>query len=124
MEIPPGEVSVLLGRSGTGKPVFLKSLIGLLRPERGKIIVDGTNIIECSAKERHSAWFRERRSDCLVDLRPGGRCQMDCGTAPMTKAPDVADAPFRCDHVTGGIRRQVTPFGWSRTVIRRRMAPQ
>jgi len=78
----------------------------------------------CSAKERHSAWFRERRSDCLVDLRPGGRCQMDCGTAPMTKAPDVADAPFRCDHVAGGIRRQVTPFGWSRTVIRRRMAPQ
>ena len=31
--------------------MFLKSLIGLLRPERGKIIVDGTNIIECSAKE-------------------------------------------------------------------------
>src|SRR6478736_616451 len=51
MEIPAGEVSVLLGPSGTGKSVFLKSLIGLLRPERGKIIVDGTNIIECSAKE-------------------------------------------------------------------------
>ena len=50
-EIPAGEVSVLLGPSGTGKSVFLKSLIGLLRPERGKIIVDGTNIIECSAKE-------------------------------------------------------------------------
>ena len=42
---------MLLGPSGTGKSVFLKSLIGLLRPERGKIIVDGTNIIECSAKE-------------------------------------------------------------------------
>ena len=51
IEIPAGEVSVLLGPSGTGKSVFLKSLIGLLRPERGKIIVDGTNIIECSAKE-------------------------------------------------------------------------
>ena len=51
MDIPQGEVSVLLGPSGTGKSVFLKSLIGLLRPERGKIIVDGTNIIECSAKE-------------------------------------------------------------------------
>ncbi|WP_422741827.1 ABC transporter ATP-binding protein [Mycobacterium sp. WMMD1722] len=51
MEIPAGEVSVLLGPSGTGKSVFLKSLIGLLRPERGRIIVDGTNIIECSAKE-------------------------------------------------------------------------
>ncbi|MCW2552885.1 MAG: transporter ATP-binding protein, partial [Mycobacterium sp.] len=42
---------MLLGPSGTGKSVFLKSLIGLLRPERGKIIVDGTNILECSAKE-------------------------------------------------------------------------
>ena len=50
-DIPPGEVSVLLGPSGTGKSVFLKSLIGLLRPERGSIVVDGTNIIECSAKE-------------------------------------------------------------------------
>ena len=51
LTIPKGEISVLLGPSGTGKSVFLKSLIGLLRPERGKIIVDGTNIIECSAKE-------------------------------------------------------------------------
>ena len=33
-DLPAGEVSVLLGPSGTGKSVFLKSLIGLLRPER------------------------------------------------------------------------------------------
>jgi phospholipid/cholesterol/gamma-HCH transport system ATP-binding protein len=51
LEIPAGEVSVLLGPSGTGKSVFLKSLIGLLRPERGSIIIDGTDITECSAKE-------------------------------------------------------------------------
>ena len=51
LTIPPGEVSVMLGPSGTGKSVFLKSLIGLLRPERGSIVIDGTNIIECSAKE-------------------------------------------------------------------------
>jgi len=50
-DLPPGEVSVLLGPSGTGKSVFLKSLIGLLRPERGSITIDGTNIIESSAKE-------------------------------------------------------------------------
>ncbi len=50
-DLPPGEVSVLLGPSGTGKSVFLKSLIGLLRPERGKIVIDGTNILESSAKE-------------------------------------------------------------------------
>ena len=51
MTIPEGEVSVILGPSGTGKSVFLKSLIGLLRPERGKIIIDGTDILQCSAKE-------------------------------------------------------------------------
>jgi phospholipid/cholesterol/gamma-HCH transport system ATP-binding protein len=51
MDVPPGEVSVLLGPSGTGKSVFLKSLIGLLKPERGSIVVDGTDITECSAKE-------------------------------------------------------------------------
>ena len=51
LTIPAGEVSVMLGPSGTGKSVFLKSLIGLLRPERGSIVIDGTNIIECSAKE-------------------------------------------------------------------------
>ncbi|AVZ40119.1 MULTISPECIES: ABC transporter ATP-binding protein [unclassified Dietzia] len=49
--LPEGEVSALLGPSGTGKSVFLKSLIGLLRPERGQIIIDGTDILQCTAKE-------------------------------------------------------------------------
>ncbi len=31
--------------------MFLKSLIGLLRPERGSIVIDGTDILQCSAKE-------------------------------------------------------------------------
>lgn len=33
LTLPPGEVSVMLGPSGTGKTVFLKSVIGLLKPE-------------------------------------------------------------------------------------------
>ncbi|MFE1593628.1 ABC transporter ATP-binding protein [Nocardia sp. NPDC058705] len=49
--LPSGEVSALLGPSGTGKSVFLKSLIGLLRPERGSIFIDGTDITTCSNKE-------------------------------------------------------------------------
>jgi len=51
LTLPSGEVSVLLGPSGTGKSVFLKSLIGLLRPEKGEIIIDGTDILRCSEKE-------------------------------------------------------------------------
>lgn len=51
LTLPQGEVSALLGPSGTGKSVFLKSIIGLLRPEEGRIIVDGTDILQCSSKE-------------------------------------------------------------------------
>jgi phospholipid/cholesterol/gamma-HCH transport system ATP-binding protein len=48
LTIPPGEVSVMLGPSGTGKSVFLKCLVGLLKPERGKIIINGTDLVQCS----------------------------------------------------------------------------
>ncbi|WP_280265173.1 ABC transporter ATP-binding protein [Nocardia wallacei] len=51
LTLPSGEVSALLGPSGTGKSVFLKALIGLLRPEHGSIFIDGTDITACSNKE-------------------------------------------------------------------------
>src|SRR5690348_4809300 len=47
LTLPPGEISVLLGPSGTGKSVFLKSLVGLLKPERGSIVVSDTDICRC-----------------------------------------------------------------------------
>ena len=65
LTVPEGEVSVLLGPSGTGKSVFLKSLIGLLRPERGSIVIDGTNILECSAKELYE--IRKYASHTIPD---------------------------------------------------------
>src|SRR3954466_1259796 len=48
---PPGEISVMLGPSGTGKSVFLKSLVGLLKPERGSIVMTDTDIVRCSERE-------------------------------------------------------------------------
>jgi phospholipid/cholesterol/gamma-HCH transport system ATP-binding protein len=47
--IPPGEISVLLGPSGTGKSVFLKCLIGLLKPEMGSIHLHGTDLVKAKA---------------------------------------------------------------------------
>src|SRR4026207_2110606 len=44
LTIPAGEVSVMLGPSGTGKSVFLKTLIGLLKPDKGSIIIDGRDL--------------------------------------------------------------------------------
>lgn len=51
LTLPAGEVSALLGPSGTGKSVFLKSIIGLLRPERGSVKVSGTDVCNCAERE-------------------------------------------------------------------------
>ena len=48
LTLPRGEISVLLGPSGTGKSVFLKSLVGLLKPEHGRVIINGVDICDCS----------------------------------------------------------------------------
>ena len=44
LTIPAGEICVMLGPSGTGKSVFLKTLIGLLKPDKGSIVIEGTDI--------------------------------------------------------------------------------
>ena len=48
LTLPAGEISVMLGPSGTGKSVFLKSMIGLLKPERGRCVINGVDIVSCS----------------------------------------------------------------------------
>jgi len=51
LSLPAGEVSVMLGPSGTGKTVFLKSLVGLIRPDRGRVVVDGIDTVHCSERQ-------------------------------------------------------------------------
>ncbi|MFI6638225.1 ABC transporter ATP-binding protein [Streptomyces sp. NPDC050504] len=50
LTLPAGEVSVMLGPSGTGKTVFLKSLVGLLKPERGRVLVNGVDMVRGSER--------------------------------------------------------------------------
>ncbi len=45
LTLPAGEVSVMLGPSGTGKTVFLKSLIGLLKPQQGRVLINGVDMV-------------------------------------------------------------------------------
>lgn len=51
LTLPAGEISVMLGPSGTGKSVFLKSLIGLLKPDEGHIHIEGVDIATCKEKD-------------------------------------------------------------------------
>ncbi|MDE3035534.1 MAG: ABC transporter ATP-binding protein [Nitrospirota bacterium] len=44
LEIPQGKLTTIIGRSGEGKSVLLKHMIGLFKPDRGEVWVDGTEI--------------------------------------------------------------------------------
>ena len=44
LEIRRGETYVVIGRSGTGKSVTLKHMVGLLAPDRGRVLVDGVHV--------------------------------------------------------------------------------
>jgi phospholipid/cholesterol/gamma-HCH transport system ATP-binding protein len=44
LEVPVGSITIIIGRSGGGKSVFLKHLLGLLRPDSGHIEVDGVDV--------------------------------------------------------------------------------
>ena len=51
LTVPAGEICVMLGPSGTGKSVFLKTLIGLLKPDRGHVHIEGVDIATCSERD-------------------------------------------------------------------------
>lgn len=57
-QAPRGKVVTILGGSGSGKSVMLKHMIGLLRPDAGRVLVEGRDVTGFSERE----WFgvRER----------------------------------------------------------------
>ena len=53
LNIPEGSTTVILGLSGQGKSTIIKHIVGLLKPDRGEIIVDGIDIAKCSKQEMY-----------------------------------------------------------------------
>jgi len=43
-DVPDGEITVVMGPSGTGKSVLLRHFVGLLRPDRGDVLVEGRSV--------------------------------------------------------------------------------
>lgn len=46
-----GKTNLVIGRSGAGKSVFVKCMIGLIRPDQGEILYDGRNLITMTKPE-------------------------------------------------------------------------
>ena len=57
-DVPRGRITAVMGPSGTGKSVLLKNIIGLLRPEKGEILVNGVNTV--GMRERHAYEVRKK----------------------------------------------------------------
>ena len=51
LTIRAGQITVILGRSGGGKSVLLKHLLGLMLPDQGRVLVDGNDVAALSEKQ-------------------------------------------------------------------------
>ncbi|MCB1149063.1 MAG: ATP-binding cassette domain-containing protein [Chlamydiia bacterium] len=56
LDVYEGETLVILGRSGVGKSVLLKQIIGIEQPERGSIIIEGVDTLKLSMRERQKVY--------------------------------------------------------------------
>jgi phospholipid/cholesterol/gamma-HCH transport system ATP-binding protein len=57
LQIPQGQTTYIIGRSGSGKTVLLKHIVGLLRPDSGSILIDGQEVTHFTRAQ----WFALRR---------------------------------------------------------------
>ncbi len=54
LEIKKGESMVIIGGSGSGKSVLLKHIIGLLKPDKGKVFIDNTDITRLNERQLYA----------------------------------------------------------------------
>jgi phospholipid/cholesterol/gamma-HCH transport system ATP-binding protein len=132
--IETGESVVIIGRSGGGKSVLLKHLIGLLQPDSGEVLIDGENIVGMDERQllrvrrkfgmvfqgaalfdsmtvAENVAFGLRRHEHLTEAEIAAR---------VAKALDVVDLPGTEDknpaELSGGMRKRV---GLARAIIYR-----
>jgi phospholipid/cholesterol/gamma-HCH transport system ATP-binding protein len=70
-KVNPGEVFVIMGRSGSGKSVLLKHIVGLLRPDSGDILIDGQSIEEPGVRDKYRMAMVFQSSALLTSLSVG-----------------------------------------------------
>jgi phospholipid/cholesterol/gamma-HCH transport system ATP-binding protein len=93
-EVRRGEIFVLMGPSGTGKSVTLKHIIGLHRPDRGRVLVDGRDVAHLDARGltalRRSIGYLFQEGALLAGLTVGENVAL-----PLRELTDLPDAEIR-----------------------------
>ncbi|MBA3639735.1 MAG: ABC transporter ATP-binding protein [Acidobacteriota bacterium] len=94
LEVPEGCGFVILGRSGTGKSVALRHIIGLVRPDAGSVFVHGTDITELEGTElaevRKQVGFLFQSGALFDSISVGENVAF-----PMRRHTRLADAEIR-----------------------------
>lgn len=93
-EIPMGQAFCLLGRSGTGKSVALRHIVGLVQPDSGKVLVEERDITTLAGREladvrKHMGFLFQNAA--LFDSMSVG----DNVAFPMRRHTDWSDADIR-----------------------------
>src|SRR3954465_2416307 len=134
LTVGKGETLVIIGRSGGGKSVLLKHLIGLMQPDAGEIRIDGENIIGLG--ERKLAAIRQKvgilfQSGALFDsmtveeniafpLEEAGMRDGNAMRASVNEVLEVVELEGENtkmpESLSGGMRKRV---GLARAIIRR-----
>jgi len=94
LDVPEGTAFCLLGRSGTGKSVTLKHIIGLMRPDSGQVLVGGKDVASLSGRElaevRRSMGFLFQSSALFDSITVGENVAF-----PLRRHTDWSDAKIR-----------------------------
>ena len=94
LDVRAGTGFCLLGRSGTGKSVTLKHIIGLMRPDRGQVLVRGKNVAELDGRElsdvRRSMGFLFQNAALFDSITVGENVAF-----PLRRHTDWPDAKIR-----------------------------
>ena len=132
LDVPGGETLVVIGRSGGGKSVLLKHIIGLMKPNSGEVLVEGRNIVELS--ERKLSGIRKKiailfQSAALFDsmsvenniafpLQEAGIKDQKVIDQKVTEALEVVDLAGEQkkmpENLSGGMRKRV---GLARAIV-------
>jgi phospholipid/cholesterol/gamma-HCH transport system ATP-binding protein len=132
LRIETGESVVIVGRSGGGKSVLLKHLVGLLKPDSGQVLIDGEDIVPMN--ERQLLPVRRKfgmlfQGAALFDsmtvaenvgfvLWHNQKLAPDVVKARVAEALEMVDLPGiedkRPSELSGGMRKRV---GLARTII-------